>query len=38
MFDFQIEDNDAVRPHDVGMIPDCIFFNYSPARGGVGPN
>ncbi|MGL5438221.1 MAG: MGH1-like glycoside hydrolase domain-containing protein [Metamycoplasmataceae bacterium] len=38
MFDFQIEANDPVRPKDIGMIPDCIFFNYSPARGGVGPN
>ncbi len=38
MFDFQISDDDEVRPHDVGMIPDCIFFNYSPARGGSGFN
>ena len=38
MFDFQISENDEVRPHDVGMIPDCIFFNYSPARGGSGFN
>ncbi len=38
MFEFQIKDNDIVRPNDVGMIPDCIFFNYSPARGGVGFN
>ncbi|MGL4184117.1 MAG: MGH1-like glycoside hydrolase domain-containing protein [Metamycoplasmataceae bacterium] len=38
MFDFQIKENDPIRPKDIGMIPDCIFFNYSPARGGVGPN
>lgn len=38
MFDFQIKSNDNIRPNDVGMIPDCIFFNYSPERGGVGHN
>lgn len=38
MFDFQISNNDKLRPNDVGMIPDCIFFNYSPERGGLGEN
>lgn len=38
MFEFQITYDDPIRPNDVGMIPDCIFFNYSPARGGMSPN
>lgn len=38
MFDFQIKKNDKLRPSDVGMIPDCIFFNYSPSRGGKSLN
>lgn len=38
MFDHQIKRNDKLRPWDVGMIPDCIFYNYSKDRGGVGCN
>lgn len=38
LFDFQINSNDFLRPQDEGMIPDCIFFNYSKSRGGVGIN
>ncbi len=38
MFDHQIRKSDKVRPQDAGMIPDCIFFNYSKQRKGVGEN
>ncbi|WPL37148.1 MGH1-like glycoside hydrolase domain-containing protein [Malacoplasma iowae] len=38
MFDYQIKKNDLLRPWDYGMIPDCIFYNYSSDRGGCGFN
>lgn len=38
MFDYQIKKNDILRPWDYGMIPDCIFYNYSKDRGGIGNN
>lgn len=37
-FAHQIDARDKVRPQDVGMIPDAIFYNYLPDRGGVGEN
>ncbi|MBM7071099.1 cell wall anchor protein [Shewanella sp. 202IG2-18] len=38
MFDYQFQKKDAVRPQDHGGLPDVIFYNKSPARGGVGGN
>jgi len=38
MFDYQITDNDAVRPQDSGMIIDAIFYNKDQQRGGDGGN
>lgn len=38
MFDHQIKKNDSLRPWDYGMIPDCIFYNFSIDRGGKGNN
>ncbi len=38
MFAYQIQADDPVRPQDAGMIPDTIFYNKNPARGGDGPN
>lgn len=34
LFDYQITKKDPVRPQDVGMIPDAIFYNKDKARGG----
>ncbi|WP_371497164.1 trehalase family glycosidase [Kitasatospora sp. NBC_00374] len=33
MFDHQVRADSATRPQDVGMIPDCLFYN-DPGRGG----
>ena len=38
MFDYQIKANDALRPQDLGMLQDTVFYNKSPARGGDGDN
>lgn len=38
LFDYQITENDPVRPHDAGTIIDCIFFNQNEARNGDGGN
>jgi len=38
MFDYQILENDAVRPQDHGMVIDAIFYNKDKARGGDGGN
>lgn len=38
LFDYQIQDNDSIRPQDAGTIIDCIFFNQDSARGGDGGN
>lgn len=38
MFDHQISADDPLRPQDEGMLPDTVFYNLMPARGGDGPN
>ena len=38
LFDHQITATDNVRPQDAGMIPDTVFYNTSPVRGGDGLN
>ena len=38
IFDFQIKENDNLRPWDKGFIPDLIAYNLSTDRGGDGGN
>lgn len=38
MFDYQFTAEDRVRPQDAGSLPDAIFYNKDPARGGKGGN
>jgi len=38
MFDYQFTAEDKVRPQDAGSLPDAIFYNKDPARGGEGGN
>ncbi len=38
MFAYQVQDDDAIRPQDEGMILDAIFYNQDTARGGDGGN
>ncbi|WP_074017364.1 alpha-glucosidase [Anaeromassilibacillus senegalensis] len=38
LFDYQITEEDAIRPQDAGTIIDCIFYNVGPERGGDGGN
>ncbi|HDY7750423.1 TPA: alpha-glucosidase [Vibrio vulnificus] len=38
MFAYQIQADDAVRPWDVGYVPDLLAYNLSPERGGDGGN
>ena len=38
MFDYQITQDDSLRPLDKGMIVDVLFFNQSPDRNGDGGN
>ncbi|WP_342114242.1 alpha-glucosidase [Pseudoduganella sp. OTU4001] len=38
LFDYQIQANDALRPQDEGMVPDNVFYNTDPQRGGDGDN
>ncbi|MBT1445044.1 cell wall anchor protein [Shewanella sp. JM162201] len=38
MFDYQFGADDKLRPQDEGNLPDAIFYNQSPERGGRGGN
>lgn len=38
MFDYQIGDDDPLRPQDKGMVIDAVFYNKDSARGGDGGN
>jgi putative isomerase len=38
LFDYQIQNNDKVRPQDAGAIIDAIFYNQDEDRGGDGGN
>lgn len=38
MFDYQFTEQDKIRPQDAGNLPDAIFYNQDPARGGEGGN
>ncbi|MDM0612545.1 trehalase family glycosidase [Clostridium perfringens] len=38
LFDYQIKDDDSVRPYDKGTIIDAIFYNKDEQRGGEGGN
>ena len=38
MFDYQVQASDKVRPQDVGMLVDAIFYNQDRQRGGDGGN
>ncbi len=38
MYDYQIEADDDVRPQDVGMVIDAVFYNMLDDRGGDGGN
>lgn len=38
LFDYQITENDYVRPQDAGAIVDAIFYNTDASRGGEGGN
>lgn len=38
LFDYQIMENDPLRPYDKGTIIDCIFYNQNKQRGGNGEN
>ncbi|MDP5145237.1 alpha-glucosidase [Shewanella sp. ULN5] len=38
MFDYQVKDNDTIRPKDHGMMIDAIFYNKDNPRGGDGGN
>ncbi|MEH6453476.1 MAG: alpha-glucosidase [Psychromonas sp.] len=38
MFAYQIQADDAVRPYDLGYVPDLLAYNLSPERGGDGGN
>lgn len=38
MFDYQINENDTIRPQDKGAIIDCVFYNKDSVRGGDGSN
>jgi putative isomerase len=38
MFDYQFGADDPIRPQDAGSLPDAIFYNPSPDRGGDGGN
>lgn len=38
IFDYQIKDNDEIRPQDKGAIIDCVFYNKDSSRGGDGEN
>lgn len=38
LFDYQITEDDKLRPQDEGMIIDAVFYNKDAARNGVGGN
>lgn len=38
MFDYQLTEQDEVRPQDAGNLPYAIFYNKDPQRGGEGGN
>lgn len=38
MFDYQIRQDDPVRPQDHGAVIDAVFYNQDAARGGDGGN
>jgi len=38
MFDYQVKENDKLRPQDHGMVIDAIFYNKDVSRGGDGGN
>ncbi|WGX74822.1 hypothetical protein QJS64_11835 [Paraclostridium bifermentans] len=38
IFHYQIKDNDRLRSQDKGAIVDCIFYNMSKERNGLGIN
>jgi len=38
MFDYQIQDDDPLRPYDHGMVIDAIFYDKDSERGGQGGN
>jgi len=38
MFDYQIKNNDDIRPEDQGMVIDAIFYNKDKPRSGDGGN
>ena len=38
LFDYQIGQEDALRPYDKGTIIDCVFYNQNQERGGDGGN
>lgn len=38
LFDYQIQENDSLRPQDKGTIIDAIFYNTDEDRGGDGGN
>lgn len=38
IFDYQITEDDTLRPQDAGAIVDCIFYNQNEARGDDGGN
>lgn len=38
LFDYQIKDDDKIRPQDKGAIIDAIFYNKDDSRGGDGGN
>jgi len=38
MFDYQIKEDDNIRPQDKGMVVDAIFYNKDKVRGGDGGN
>jgi len=38
MFDYQVKDNDKIRPQDRGMIIDAVFYNKDKTHGGDGGN
>lgn len=38
LFDYQISPGDLIRPYDIGMVPDTVFYNKDSLRGGEGGN
>ncbi len=38
IFEYQIQEDDNIRPQDKGTLIDCIFYNKSKERNGLGTN